>query len=325
MIDVTIMIVSYNTREMTLGAIRSVYAQTKRRSFEIIVVDNGSSDGSAEAIAGAYPEVRLIRRPDNPGFAAGNNIAAREAKGLYLLLLNPDTEVLDGAIDKLVAFAEHRSDGGAWGGVCVLSDGRIDPGCRQAEPTLLGRFWSLIGLDGRRAEKLLRDERFEGEVPVLEGAFMMLRRDLWRELGGFDESFVMYGEEADLCRRVRDAGYAIYMTGAARIKHFSGASETDTSQRTLRKTRGLMHYFRKHYGRAGAVAGAAIWLHALQRWVGGLVLTVLGRASGRRLRDRFGQAAMRPWLWWGGWSASKSSVRAAAVPLPSDGTEPRPL
>jgi len=301
-IDVTVLLVSYNTREMTLAAIKSVYAQTKRRSFEIIVVDNGSRDGSAEAITRAYPGVKLMRRPDNRGFAAGNNLGAREARGTYLLLLNPDTEVLNGAIDNLVDFAERRSDGGAWGGVCVLGDGRIDPGCRQMEPTLIGRFGSLIGLDGRRVAKLSRDEQFNGVVPVLEGAFMMLRRDLWQQLGGFDETFVMYGEEADLCRRVRDAGYAIYMTGAARIRHFSGASATDSSRRTLQKTRGLMHYFRKHYGRAGTVAaGAAIWLHAMQRWVGGLVLTSLGRASGRRLRDRFGQIAMRPWLWWGGW------------------------
>lgn len=302
MTDVTVMIVSYNTREMTLAAIASVYAQTRCKSFEIIVVDNASHDGSSEAIAAAFPAVKLIRLPDNRGFAAGNNIAAREAQGRYLLLLNPDTEVMDGAIDKLVAFAERRSDGGGWGGVCVLSDGRIDPGCRQSEPTLSGRFLALLGLDGKRAANLPRDDQFEGAVPVLEGAFMMLRRSLWQELGGLDESFVMYGEETDLCRRIRDAGYAIYMTGAARIMHFSGASEADSGWRTLHKTRGLMHYFRKHHRGAGRVAAAmAIWLHALQRWAGGFVLTALGRASGRQLRDRFGQVALRPWRWWGGW------------------------
>ncbi|MFP4216370.1 MAG: glycosyltransferase family 2 protein [Phycisphaerae bacterium] len=300
--DVSVLIVSYNTREMTLDSIRSVYEQTTEGTFEVIVVDNGSSDGSAEAIARDFPHVKLIRRPDNPGFAAGNNLAAKEACGRYLLLLNPDTRVMGGAIDKLLACARRLSDGGAWGGVCVLNNGDVDPGSRQMEPTLKGRLKALVGRDEQRAARHPRDHCFEGVVPVLEGAFMMVRRDLWQQLGGFDESFVMYAEEADLCRRIRDAGYRIYMTGLARILHFSGASETDTGRRTLQKTRGLAHYFRKHYhAPCSCLASVLIWLHALQRLLGGMLLTPLHPERGRRLRERFGTVACCPWQWWSGW------------------------
>ena len=119
--------ISYNTRAMTLDCLRSLEAETTV-PHELIVLDNASPDGSAAAIAAAFPELRLIASPDNHGFAKGNNVAAREARGDYLLLLNPDTLVLDRAIDRLVAFAERRPAAGIWGGRTLNGDGTLEPG-----------------------------------------------------------------------------------------------------------------------------------------------------------------------------------------------------
>ena len=123
----SIIVVSYNTREMTLACLQSISEQTQL-PHEVIVIDNRSDDGSADAIAAAFPDHRLIRAERNLGFAAANNLAAREARGDFLLLLNPDTLVLRGALDRLVAFARKRPEARIWGGRTLYADGRLNPG-----------------------------------------------------------------------------------------------------------------------------------------------------------------------------------------------------
>ena len=126
-ITLTIIIVSYNTSEMTLECIRSVYRETTSINFEIIVLDNNSSDNSVEAIASEFPKMNLISSKINYGFAKGNNIAAKEAKGDFLLLLNPDTVVLDRAIDNLIEFAVNNAQAEIWGGKTLFGDGSLNP------------------------------------------------------------------------------------------------------------------------------------------------------------------------------------------------------
>ena len=122
----SILVVSYNTRAMTLDCLRSVVAET-RTPYELIVLDNASADGSAEAVAAEFPQARLIASPENLGFAEGNNVAAQEARGEYLLLLNPDTLVLRGSLDRLLDFARAEPGAGIWGGRTLFADGRLNP------------------------------------------------------------------------------------------------------------------------------------------------------------------------------------------------------
>ena len=139
------LVVSYNTREMTLACLRSLAAET-RVPHEVIVLDNASRDGSAAAIAEAFPGLRLIASAENHGFALGNNLAAREARGRYLLLLNPDTLVLDGAVDRLVAFAGRTPEAGIWGGRTLFADGSLNPMSVFGDQTLWSLFCRASGL-----------------------------------------------------------------------------------------------------------------------------------------------------------------------------------
>lgn len=230
--ELSILMVNWNTRDMTLACLASVFQETRRTRFEVVLVDNGSGDGSAAEIASLFPEVRLIAEPCNHGFALANNIAARQARGRFLLLLNTDTLVLDGAIDRLMQFARAHPRARIWGGRTVFADGRLNP------TSVWGRItgWSAVsfalGLRGLfRASPMFNSEGLGGwgrntvrAVDIVSGCFLLIRRDFWNQLGGFDPRFFMYGEEADLCARARAAGAQPLMTPSATIIHHGGAS-----------------------------------------------------------------------------------------------------
>lgn len=239
---VSILVISYNTKAMTLACLRSVAEQT-RVPHEVIVLDNVSPDGSAAAIAETFPGMRLIASTENHGFAKGNNIAAREARGEYLLLLNPDTVILDGAIDKLVAFAERTPASGIWGGRTLKGDGTLDPSCAFGDQTLWSIFCRTTGLSlVFKGSSLFNPEYYgawqrdsERAVGTIMGCFLLIRRDIWQALGGFDLSFVMYGEETDLCRRARDQRLASpRLTPEAEIIHYGGGSAPKVSRDILK-------------------------------------------------------------------------------------------
>jgi GT2 family glycosyltransferase len=232
-IEVSILVVSHNTRAMTLAALESVVRATKRVSYELIVVDNASHDGSPAAIAEHASGPRLWALAQNVGFARANNLAAAQASGEYLLLLNSDTVVLDGAIDRLLAFAQRTPEAGIWGGRTLFADGALNPASCWARMTLGNLFCRATGLTGLfpRSE-LCNGEAYGGwardserEVDIVSGCFLLVSRALWRELGGFDPAFFMYGEDADLCLRARRAGARPRVTPEATIIHHGGASE----------------------------------------------------------------------------------------------------
>ena len=235
---VSILVISYNTREMTLDCLRSIAAQTTI-PHEVIVLDNNSPDGSAAAIAAAFPEMRVIASAENHGFAKGNNIAARYARGDYLLLLNPDTVVLDQAIDRLVAFAERTPEAGIWGGRTLYGDGSLNPSNCFDLQTLWSLFCRTTGLSlVFRSSEWLNPEEYgtwdrsaEREVGYVTGAFFLIKRAFWNRLGGFDLTFVMYGEETDLCHRAREVGARPRMTPDATIIHYVGASSARRADR----------------------------------------------------------------------------------------------
>ena len=251
----SILIISYNTREMTLACLRSVAAQT-RTPHEVIVLDNASADGSAAAIAAEFPDIRLLAEDENHGFARANNIAAKHAKGEYLLLLNPDTVVLDGALDRLLGFARRMSDARIWGGRTVFADGSLNPASCWRRMSLWSLFCGATGLSGAfRGSALFNPEAYGGwdrmterEVDIVTGCLFLMRRADWHALGGFDPAFFMYGEEADLCLRARNIiGAAPRVTPEAVIVHYNGASQTVRADKMVRLLRAKHDLIGRHF------------------------------------------------------------------------------
>lgn len=299
----SIIVVSYNTREMTLDCIRSVFAETKT-PFEIIVVDNASSDGSAEAIASQFPSIRLVAERHNHGFAKANNIAAREATGEYLLLLNPDTIVLDGAIDKLVDFAKRKPEAKIWGGKTLYGDGELNPASCWGRMTLWSITSQLLGFTSIfRQSGLFNPEGYGGwprnterEVDIVSGCFLLIKRQFWNELGGFDLSYVMYGEEADLCLRAHEFGARPRVTPVSQIVHYAGASETVRTDKMVRLLKAKVLLAQRHLPEwQKPLALALLRLYPLSRKIG---TSALGRGSSSAT---WADIWHRRSEWWNGW------------------------
>lgn len=275
-IEVSILVVSYNTCALTLAALDSVMRETSCARTEVIVVDNASSDGSVAAIAAHPLRPRLIALNENIGFARANNLAAGEAVGRYLLLLNPDTVVLDRAIDRLVTFAQHRPEALIWGGRTLYADGRLNPSSCWARMTL----WNLLTRATGLTALLPRTELFNGEalggwqrdseraVDIVSGCFLLIKRSLWDNLGGFDPLFFMYGEDADLCLRARAHGALPMVTPEATIIHHGGASERVRADKMVRLLTAKASLIIRHIGpaaRAPALRLLEAW--PMTRWL----------------------------------------------------------
>lgn len=241
-IDISILVVSYNTCEMTLAAISSALRETNENRIELIVVDNNSTDNSANAIAAAFPGVKLIRSKRNLGFAAANNLASSHASGRRLLLLNPDTVTMDAAIDRLARFADQQPQARIWGGRTFYADGRLNRASCWRRMTVWNQFCRTSGLAALfKTSNLFNGEAMAGwdrdsvrEVDIVSGCFLLIDADLWQDLGGFAPVFFMYGEEADLCLRARRKGARPMITPEASIIHIGGASERVRADKMVR-------------------------------------------------------------------------------------------
>ena len=230
--DVSIIIVNYNTKKLTLECIQSIYNSNMLYQFEIFVVDNHSSDGSVHAIREAFPSVKVIENEENVGFSKANNQAILESKGRYILLLNSDTIVLENTISYSIDFMNRDKSIGATGCKVALPDGTLDKACHRGFPTPEASFYYLTGL----AKKFPNNPRFNSyhkgylnmdethEIDCLVGAYMMVRRETIDQVGMLDETFFMYGEDIDWCYRIKEAGWKIYYTPKVTITHYKGAS-----------------------------------------------------------------------------------------------------
>lgn len=296
-IDVSILIVSFNTRAMTLEAISSVVRETRDVSFEIIVVDNASTDGSADAIAAHPAQPRLIRLSENIGFGRGNNLAAEHATGDYVLLLNPDTVVKERAIDRLVAFARANKRALIWGGRTVFGDGRLNPASCWQQITLWNLITRASGLAGMFPHSaVFNPEAYGGwardsvrEVDIVSGCFLLIPRSIWLALGGFDPAFYMYGEEADLCLRARRIGAQPMVTPEATIVHFGGASEATRSGKMIKLLAAKATLIDRHWPRGLVGLGQfLLMLWPLSRWI---ALEAMARLQG----DASKRAAANEW------------------------------
>jgi N-acetylglucosaminyl-diphospho-decaprenol L-rhamnosyltransferase len=286
----TVIIISYNTRALTLAALRTLYATTTATSFRTVVLDNASTDGSADAIAAAFPQVDLIRSTENLGFARANNVVAEAARSEWLLLLNPDTECHEGAVDRLMAFAKANPQGGIYGGRTVFPDGSLNIASCWNRITPWSVFCIATGLTAAFPRTSLFDPEAMGgwqrdtvrEVDIVVGCFLLIRRDLWNRLGGFDLRYFMYGEEADLCLRARRLGYRPMVTPEAEIMHLVGASSASKAGTRILVTKARVTLIRDHWHRGLLPVGIRLmWIWGATRIGASRALALRGREKDR--------------------------------------------
>ena len=233
--DVSICIVNWNAKDLIKKCIKSIYSKTDGVTFEIIVVDNGSSDGSVEMLKKYFPDCILIEN-ENVGFAKANNRASKIAKGKYVLYLNPDTELITNAIYGMWRFLENHNGFGAAGVKLKGIDGKIQYPCARDLPTLYSEMCYLFSLNYIfRKNKYFTscdldywDHENSRPIECLSGACIMIRKDLNKSLGGFDEKFFMFSEDTDLCFRIKQKGFSIYYLASEEIWHFDGGSIKET-------------------------------------------------------------------------------------------------
>ncbi|MDK2941067.1 MAG: hypothetical protein PWP56_580 [Acetobacterium sp.] len=231
--DLSIIIVNYKTEELTSNCIDSIIkSNTKGLSYEIILVDNASEDGSVEAIKMRFPEVKVIENHENLGFSKANNIGMEVSKGEFLLLLNSDTIVELNTLKGAIAFISNHKHIGALGCKILLPSGKLDPACKRSFPTPLNGLYHSLNLDMAFPESTrfgaynltYVDENKTCSIDCIMGAFMLVPRAVIDVVGMLDEDFFMYGEDIDWCYRIKQAGYQIIYYPEVRIFHHKKAS-----------------------------------------------------------------------------------------------------
>lgn len=238
---VSIIILSYNTKDLLENCLKSVYERIRGVSFEIIVVDNASQDSSAEMVKSKFPKVNLLRNTENVGFGKAVNLGVLSAKGEHLLFLNSDAEVNVIDLDKMCQlFNDHKI--GIIGGEILNTDGSAQRS--------FGNFYSLkdvsIMLFGReKTELLLQNAKTKKKVDWVSGGFMLARRDIFQQLNGFDENLFMYIEDMELCFRAQKKGYEIWFFPQASITHI-GQGSSSRAFAIVNIYKGLIYFYRKH-------------------------------------------------------------------------------
>ncbi|MFD0861203.1 glycosyltransferase family 2 protein [Sungkyunkwania multivorans] len=244
----SVIILNYNVCHFLEQCIRSVKAAIADIDAEIIVVDNCSPDNSAAMVSEKFPDVVLISNDNNIGFARANNQAAALAKGTYLCILNPDTVVGEDVFIKALAFAEAQRQFGILGSKLIDGTGNFLPESKRGLPTpgiALTKMWSATRSKKYYASHL--QENDSGEVEVLVGAFMLLKKELYRQVGGFDERYFMYGEDIDLSYTVLQAGYRNFYFGETAIIHYKGESTVKNYEYARRFSKAMSIFYKKHY------------------------------------------------------------------------------
>lgn len=261
--DLSVIVVNWNARELLRRCLASIQEQTQGITYEILVVDNASSDCSADMVATHFPDVGLIRNAENVGFAKANNQAISHARGRYILLLNPDTVVLDNALEQMVTFAEGEPQIGSLGCKILAPDGNIDFRCARRFPSLLTEFFSRTRLSKRFPHNPLFgrfmmgdwDHNSSREVECLVGACMMVRREVIDQVGPLDEDFFMYGEDMEWCHRIKKGGWQVFYYSEPQILHVGACSTAQNSaEMGVEYLQSMALFFRKYRGPGYALA-----------------------------------------------------------------------
>lgn len=278
--DVSIIIVSFNTREILRECLLSVRKETKALQAQIIVVDNSSTDGSVDMVRQDFPEVLLIPSKVNLGFGPANNLGFEAANGRYVILLNSDAFFTPGALELSIQHMDATPDCGLGGGRLVGRDGAWQPSARMF-PTVMNDLLVLSGLAARfpksrffgRADRTWADEMDAAAVDWVPGAYSIIRAEALSEIGFFDPRFFLYYEEVDFCKRFKQKGYSIWYWPDIEVIHIGGESSRQVkslelsktgAQLTLWRMRSMLLYYRKHHGIS---ARMAMMLEILWYWL----------------------------------------------------------
>lgn len=266
--DLSIIMVNYNTPKLTEQAVSSIFSCHPTMKFEIIIVDN--SEDPAWEYSDNRPGVTVLNGVGNRGFGNACNIGAKQARGTYLLFLNSDTLMYPCTLEKCVGYLNSHSDVGILGERTLLPDGTLDHACKRGFPTPSSALYYFLGLDKKhpKSEKYgayratYIDECSVSEVDSVAGSFLMIPKIVFGGIGGFDEEFFMYGEDIDLCYRVKQAGYKIVYYGRASIMHLKGQSGLHTKSKTVASYfyNAMILFYRKHYVKQyGPIVSALVY------------------------------------------------------------------
>ena len=312
--DVSVIVVTYHCREEAEECLASIYASTSGVSYEVIVLDNASHDGTVEMIETGFPGVRLLALAENVGFAAGVNRAAEEASGEFVLLLNPDTVVHPGAIEQLVSFARSRPGHGIYGGRTLDPDGTVNPGSCWGRPTLWSLFCFASMLSTAFKQSAVFDPESLGhwsrdsvrEVDIVTGCLLLAERRAWDELAGFDTRFFMYGEDADLGLRAAGLGYRPIVTPDAVITHDIGVSSDSRSDKMVLLYQSKAELVRKHFGPVQRPLGLALL------WIGVGIRALLAGGQTRSGRSAWRDVWRARSTWLAGYSGRVPPAASSA-------------
>ena len=258
-LQLSVIIVNYNVREFLDHALTSIKKAMKGIRGEIFVVDNASDDGSVQMLQRRYPEITLIANKQNLGFAKANNLALAKARGTYLLLINPDTVVQEDTLRAMLKFFHEHPEAGMAGCKILNPDGSFELACRRSFPTPWVAFTKITGLSALFPSSKLfgkynltyLDQNATYEVDALSGSFMMLRREVYQQIGGLDEDFFMYGEDLDWCYRIQQSGWKIFYAPLTQIIHYKGESTKRSSIDEIKTFYKAMYLFvQKHFRRS---------------------------------------------------------------------------
>ena len=268
-LQLSIIIVSYNTKELLEDCLESIKTAAKRIESETFVVDNNSSDGTSNLVKSKFNWVKLIENKSNIGFSKANNKAIKEAKGEYILILNPDTKVGKDTFTKMINFVQSRKELAVATCRVELPNGKLDKDCRRHFPTPWRAFTHISGLSKIFSESKIFDQYQMGYIPEYEehevdsciGAFMFVKKSAIKKVGLFDEDFFFYGEDLDWCWRFKQSGYKIIYTPVTKIIHYKGeasgikppsahlskATIESKKRAVLESTRAMELFYQKHY------------------------------------------------------------------------------
>ena len=263
--DLSIIIVNWNTKSHLAACLDSIERHPPEGEFEVIVVDNDSSDGSAQMVRECFPDITLIEQVKNVGYAEGNNRGIRASSGRYVLLLNPDTEIKPGALDALVKFADEHPEAAAVGCRLVGPDGKVQRSCRSFpdpigvlfEYTWLSYLFPKSRLFGRYRMTYFRYNQ-EAEVDQPMGSCLLLSRKAIEDVGMFDQEFAIFFNEVDWCFRAKQKGWKVYFTPAAEVVHHGAASTSQIKAEMVTEShRSMRKFYEKHY--KGRIPAPVYW------------------------------------------------------------------
>jgi N-acetylglucosaminyl-diphospho-decaprenol L-rhamnosyltransferase len=268
MLDLGIVIVNWNTRDLLHRCLETVFASQGDFQFKVVVVDNASTDDSAAMVRTDFPQAQLIASPTNGGFSYGNNLGLRalgyQGAGQvsadaprYALLLNPDTEVPPNSLYGMIQFMDSRPEVGVAGPKLILADGTLDLACRRSFPTPMVSFYRFSGLSKLfpqhprfgRYNMTFVDPDVAIEVDSVVGAYMQVRREAIQAIGLLDEAFFMYGEDLDWAFRIKAAGWKVWYHPQVTVRHVKRAASRKSQKAQFEFQRAMLLFYRKHYQR----------------------------------------------------------------------------